>query len=106
MCSVITSFALNTSEIYCPNCGESGHHCDFPLLTAAAAAERSINSNNNNTSSSGSKRKRFRSDDPELYYLCMEPKHDAFMKFPQCKLMVTLLSSYLVRKMFLCISFM
>lgn len=74
------------SDVYCPNCGESGHHIDFPVLCRLS----STNAVNAGGEASAKKKHRAQSAGagnsrhPEPG-LCMEPKYDAFVRFPQRK---------------------
>ena len=76
-------FALNTSlrivfapthnrgihaDVYCPNCGEKGHHIDYPAFDPNAGGGGS------GSASYGT--------------CCKAPKYEAFVKFPKCKLLV------------------
>lgn len=44
-------------DLYCPNCGLKGHHIDHPFQ-----------------------------DQRNNVHCCVVPKHDAFAKYPRCKL--------------------
>ena len=67
----------NLSDIFCPNCGLSGHHIDFPLLCTTSTS--------NNGESAKKKARSHQQQQNSGPSLCMEPKYDAYMKYPQRK---------------------
>eukprot|EP01032_Pedospumella_encystans_P013202 gene13202-15213_t len=64
--------AASAGEVYCPNCGQSGHHIDFPMLCSVSL-----------TKAGEPVRKKSRQQLQNESSLCMEPKFDAFIKYPQ-----------------------
>jgi hypothetical protein len=68
------------SAIYCPNCGESGHHIDFPQLCREVTPS---NNSGGGTNESGKKRARGvgNNQSTPVFSQCMEPKYEAFVKF-------------------------
>jgi hypothetical protein len=69
----IACFCQCCRHVYCPNCGENGHHIDFPQLCYAVTPVHKLGD-------SGKKRQR-RAQEPRQ---CMEPKYEAFVRYPQC----------------------
>jgi hypothetical protein len=60
-----SDFCCVCSDVYCPNCGNEGHHIDFPQLCRPV----------------GKKQKGGKISSSE----CYEPKYEAFVKFPHRK---------------------
>lgn len=75
-------------KVYCPNCGESGHHVDFPQLCNTATATTTATGTSTSGEASERKKKRKKQKDSQAADLgvpcCMEPKYEAFTKYPQC----------------------
>jgi len=67
--------------VFCPNCGEANHHIDYPGVAFFCALDK--------TSHSHSQRKRAHESSSfssmSVKTSCIEPRYDAFNKFPQRK---------------------
>jgi hypothetical protein len=63
------SFVDSLCNVYCPNCGEKGHHIDYQ-----AFGRKSLDYDR---------------------YDCIIPKYEAFLRYPQCKELYPLIQYYL-----------
>lgn len=67
--------------VYCYNCGEEGHHVDFPSISSVINDEEDDTPPRRHHQSSERKAKK---KGKKRLGICLAPRYEAFMRFPQC----------------------
>lgn len=118
MCAQLPAFQQQEEAqqvaVFCPNCGEANHHIDYPgaaflcssIIVGVGADQRSSGGvQQQNRASNPRKRAHESSSSVPVKTSCIEPRNDAFNKFPQRKreymimlMMMVMMTCYVLRR--------